>query len=119
MKKNGILATFAISLLTVPLYIYTFKNGLWTFWIIFILDRILSPLLSPKFEQSLESIDLEANSDKEFKVLGRFIILIVLFCIVGVGLMIYVLFTCPKLFIVLMLGELLDKIAEKYILKTK
>lgn len=118
MKKPGILVTFAISLLTVPLYIYTFKNGLWTFWIIFILDRILSPLLSPKFEQSLDSVDLEANSDKEFKVLGRFIILIILFCIIGIGLMIYVLFGYPKLFVVLMLGELLDKVAKKYILNT-
>lgn len=117
MKKAGILTTFAISLLTVPLYIYTFENGLWTFWIIFILDRILSPLLAPKFDKGLQCINVEANSDNEFKVLGKFMILIILFCIISMALMIYVLFKYPKLFIVLILGELLDKIAEKYLLK--
>ncbi|MGL4913263.1 MAG: hypothetical protein ACRC3Y_12625 [Romboutsia sp.] len=117
MKKSGIIATFVISLLTVPLYIYSFENNLWIFWVVFILDRIISPILGPLFDKSLDSVNLEPDTDNQFTALGRFVVIIILLCVVGVGMMIYVLFRSPKLFIILMLGELLDKIANKYIIK--
>lgn len=121
MKKSSLIFTFVISLLMVPLYIYAFKEDLSLFWVLFILDRIISPIIQSKFEKSFDVIfledEFENEENKETSSISRFIILIILFIIIGLGLIIYVLFNYPSLFIVLMLGELLDSIAEKNFVK--
>lgn len=112
MNKKSLIIALIASLLLVPLYIYAFNNDLRLFWIIFALDRIASPLLESKFEKALDSIDLNAKDNGEVVVMDKFLISIVLLVLVGIGMLIYILFKSPTLFVVLVLGELMDYIAQ-------
>ncbi|MGG5460959.1 hypothetical protein [Clostridium sp. B9] len=114
MKKTSIIITFILALATLPIYIYSYKSGAWMiFWSVFILDRIISPIIEPRLEKSLEDTELEA--DDGTITIGRFLILMLLFCIISLGIMGYILFKYPKLFIILILGEVLDQVLRKII----
>lgn len=118
MNKKGLIITLVISLLAVPLYIYAFSNNLTLFWIIFVLDRVLSPLVQAKFEKALDTLILEPEDDGETATMSKFLISIILLILAGIGMLIYVLFESPVLFAVLILGEVLDNIAVKMITKS-
>ncbi|MGL5347510.1 MAG: hypothetical protein ACRDA3_09160 [Peptostreptococcaceae bacterium] len=113
MSKKSLIITLAISLLAVPLYIYSFNNDLRLFWIIFAIDRIASPMLQAKFEKALDTFMLEPEDDSEVVVMGKFLISVVVLILLGIVMLIYVLFKSPTLFAILILGELMDNIAEK------
>lgn len=121
MKKSSLIFTFVISLLIVPLYIYAFNENHSLFWVIFIVDRIISPIIQSKFEKSFDIVfldsELEDEENNESLSISKFLILTIILIIIGLGLIIYVLFKHPTLFIILMLGELMDNIAEKNFIK--
>lgn len=81
----------------------------------------MSPIVQSKFEKSFDTIfsedEFENKESKESLTISKFLILTILFVIIGLGMILYVLFKYPTLFIVLMLGELLDNIAEKNFVK--
>lgn len=112
MSKKSLIITLAVSLLAIPLYIYAFNNDLRLFWIIFAIDRIASPMLQAKFEKGLNTFILDPEDDIEVVVMGRFLISIIVFILIGITMLIYVLFKSPTLFSILILGEMMDNIAE-------
>lgn len=118
MNKSGIKAMFILALLTIPLYIYTYKYGIGLFWVIFILDRIISTILEFKFSKSFDVVSLKTEDDIGGFTVSKFFVMIVLFCIIGIGMILYILFKYPKLFIVLMIGKAIDKVIGKIIKKT-
>lgn len=112
MSKFGIIIIFVVALLTIPLYIYTYKYGMSAFWIIFILDRIVSLILELKFSRNFDISNFKINDGDKFTT-SKFIIMIILLTVVGVGMIIYISFKYPKLFIVLMVGKAIDKVIGK------
>ncbi len=61
MKKStfNIIAACILSILTIILYIYTYKNGLKAIWLVFLFDRILTFISGSKFEKWFDHIDKE------------------------------------------------------------
>ena len=68
---------FILCLLTLPVYIYLYKNSLNGFWILFVVERFTTPFLGKKIEKLLDED--------------------------------------PRLFILIMIGECIDKVLEKII----
>ena len=117
MNKKGLIITLVISLLVVPLYIYAFNNDLTLFWIIFVLDRVISPLVQARFEKAFDNLILEPEDNGKTATMSKFLISIILLVLIGMGMLIYVLFESPMLFIILILGEVMDNIAGKMVIE--
>lgn len=110
--KNKILITipFLVYIILLPLYINTYKNLSNTFWIVFIIERIFSFLYEDKLTDFLDDEEETLNKVKHF---DRYILLgIILFGIIGISALIYIALNYFRLFIILIIGELLDKIFD-------
>lgn len=107
--KNKILITipFVVYIIIFPLYIHTYKNLSDTFWIPFVIERVFSFLYEDKLTNFLDNE--EENLDK-INYFDKYILLgIILFGVTGLSVLIYIAFNYLRLFIILMIGELLDK----------
>lgn len=102
-------STFIICLLILPLYIYLYKHSLNIFWVLFFGERLISPLLEKKLEGLLDTCDEEDTS------MGGLLLFLLIFSIIAIGFLIFILFKYPKLFVLIMIGELIDKIIKKLI----
>lgn len=115
-KLNIFLAMipFLCSIILMPLYIYTFNRALNFFWVVFIMERLISVFYN---DQKLDTLfDTIFKSDSPSKKAGKFYILsLLLFTLIGIGVLIYILFTTPKLFIIIIIGEIIDRIITKII----
>lgn len=110
--KNKILITipFLVYIILLPLYINTYKNLSNTFWIVFIIERIFSFLYEDKLTDFLDDEEETLNKVKHF---DRYILLgIILFGIMGISVLIYIALNYFRLFIILIIGELLDKMFD-------
>ncbi|MBS5985997.1 hypothetical protein [Clostridium sp.] len=106
---------FILCLLTLPVYIYLYKYSLNGFWILFVLERVLTPFLGKKIENLLDE-DLDENLNEEEAIsAGKFTIFLIIFCLATISIFIYILFKYPRLFILIMIGECIDKVLEKII----
>ncbi|MBS5927442.1 MAG: hypothetical protein KIC66_10205 [Clostridium sp.] len=106
---------FILCLLTLPVYIYLYKYSLNGFWILFVLERVLTPFLGKKIENLLDE-DLDENLNEEEAIsAGKFTIFLIIFCLAAISIFIYILFKYPRLFILIMIGECIDKVLEKII----
>ena len=109
MKKIFVILTFTISLLAIPLYIYALKNNVSLLFLVFVLDRIISFTIGYKSKKILDTLDLNEDS----KNASSFLMTLIILCIIAIICVIYVLFKYPKIFILLMLGEVIDNILRK------
>ncbi len=106
---------FILCLLTLPVYIYLYKNSLNGFWILFVVERFMTPLLGKKIENLLDDDLYEDLNEEEARAVGKFTIFLIIFCLVAISIFIYILFKYPRLFILIMIGECIDKVLEKII----
>ena len=116
MRKLGVIFTFIIYLLAIPFYIYAYKNSMSLLFFIFILDRIMTFTVGAKMEKILDTMDLHG---KDKKNASSFLMLILLLCLIGIVAIIYILFKYPKIFILLMVGEVIDNILRKIFKKLR
>lgn len=105
-NKTLIAIPFIIYIIIIPLYIYTYNNSLDRFWIVFIIERIFSFFYEDEFSNILDNAEEISDSDI-YILLGM-----ILFAVLGFSVLIYILFNYFRLFIILMIGELLDKIFD-------
>ena len=106
---------FILCLLTLPVYIYLYKNSLNGFWILFVVERFTTPFLGKKIDKLLDEDLDEDLTEEESIAAGKFTIFLITFCLVAIGIFIYILFKYPRLFILIMIGECIDKVLEKII----
>ena len=97
---------FILCLLTLPVYIYLYKNSLNGFWILFVVERFTTPFLGKKIEKLLDEDLDEDLTEEESIAAGKFTIFLITFCLVA---------KYPRLFILIMIGECIDKVLEKII----
>lgn len=120
-NQSVIWMTMILSLLIMPLYIFSYGLQNWPVLIIlFIFERFATPFTGKSFGDALDQVgdllDQDLNQKEAKKVLALIVTLIG-FVIVMIGMYIYILFTSPLLFTLLMFAELVDKGIEKFILK--
>lgn len=105
-----------IGIVMLFMYIVTFKNKLSViFWSIFIIDRVIAFLFEGKFESCIDSLDSlsnETNADSTMSLSKGTISLIGYGGIGGIVLA-YILFIYTRLFVILMLGEIMDITIKK------
>ena len=110
-----------LSLLIMPLYIFSYSLQNWKILIIlFIFERLATPFTGKSFGDALEQVGDLLNQNlnrKEAKKLLVIIVTLIGFVITMISLYLYILFTAPFLFILLMIAELIDKGIDKFILK--
>lgn len=107
--KNKILITipFVVYIIIFPLYIHTYKNSSDIFWIPFVIERVFSFLYEDKLTNFLDNEEKKIDKINYF---DKYILLgIILFVVMGLSVLIYIAFNYLRLFIILMIGELLDK----------
>ncbi len=83
------------------MYLYTYSQKSYVFWAFFIIDR----LMNLHYEAYIES-SLLTMLDEELK--WPILILTLLFLVLSIGIFLYTPFKYPKLFGILVLGELID-----------
>ena len=115
-KKTSFI--FIICTLILPLYIYLYKISSNWFWIAFFLERIISPFIDKKINVFLDNDSNEDLNTNE-KSLGIFLVFLIIFCIAAILLLIYILIKYPKLFILIIIGECIDKVISKIIINKK
>ena len=81
--------------------LYTYSQKSYVFWAFFVIDR----LMNLHYEAYIES-SLLAMLDEELK--WPILILTLLFLVLSIGIFLYTPFKYPKLFGILVLGELID-----------
>ncbi len=120
-NRRVIWMTMILSLLIMPLYIFSYSLQNWKILIIlFIFERLATPFTGKSFGDALEQVGdlLDQNLNrKEAKKLLVIIVTLIGFVITMISLYLYILFTAPFLFILLMIAELIDKGIDKFILK--
>lgn len=106
-KKNILIGfIFLIYALIVPAYIYTYKSFSPVFWIVFCVERLISILYSKKIQEFLENTE-ETDFERH---LTYFMVFLALITII---IFIYIILNYPKLFILILIGESLDRCFEK------
>ena len=109
LKRYGI---FIASILFFIAYTILYEQELWLYFsILFIAERIFALALQPKLDAILEE-ELEREPDPSDKKDTRFayFLLILLVGLIFAGL--YLLFTMPKLLLILFTGEMIDKLGN-------
>lgn len=105
-----------IGIVMLFMYIFTFKNKLSViFWSIFIIDRVIAFLFEGKFESCIDSLDSlsnETNADSTMS-LSKGTISLIGYGGIGVIVLAYILFIYTRLFVILMLGEIMDITIKK------
>lgn len=109
-NKVLIIIPFIAYIIIFPLYIYTYKNSSNMFWYVFIIERVFSFLYEDKLTELFDKAEenLEDTSNNEIYILFG----IILFSLFGLLVLLYILFNYFKLFIILMIGEFLDKVFD-------
>ncbi len=112
MKKStfSIVVALILSILTIILYIYTYKNGLKLIWLVFLIDRILTFISGSKFEKWFDNIDEELEGSDGSLKMSKFLIFVLIFVLVAIVMLIYILFEYPRLLALIVIGEIIDKI---------
>lgn len=109
-----ILPTLGIIMLLI--YIFAFRNELSViFWSIFIIDRVIAFLFEGKFQGCIDSIDNLSNQLNRDSTISLNKVTILLIGYAGIGLVIltYILFVYTRLFVIIILGEVIDIILKK------
>ena len=108
--------TFLVSIITMFLYIYTYVNNLDAIWIVFVAERILGFVYLDKIDKLLEDINFDDRVDEENskhnKRVFRFLISILVLIIIVMIVFGYIIFNYIKLFALIIIGEMIDKIVS-------
>lgn len=118
-SRRIIWITIILSFLTILLYIFSYNLQKWPILIaLFIFERLAAPFTGNCFGDALEQVGELLDLDlRESKALVASIITLLGFIVVMIAVYLYILFTAPLLFILLMIAELIDKGIEKFSLK--
>lgn len=106
-NKFFIYIPLIVYLVLIPTYVYTYNKSSNIFWVAFIIERAFSYFYTEKITNLLDDIEYESKSE-----LGLIIIILILIFI-GLGLIIYIGFNYPTLFVILIIGEIMDAIFNK------
>lgn len=98
-----VMITYIIILL---MYIFTYSQKSYLLWGFFIVERLLSITYENRIDDYLSNIEVG-----EMK--GVKIAVIVIFSILSVGIFLYTPFKYPKLFVILLIGEVIDFIGKE------
>lgn len=98
-----VMITYAIILL---MYIFTYSQNSYLLWAFFVVERLLSIQYEAELDQYVANIDVETVS-------GIKSVAIILFSIISVGIFIYTPFKYPGLFVILLVGEVIDVLLKK------
>ena len=118
MKQNQliIIMTISLGLLMFPLYIISFnRQQLLFFGTVYLVDRLITACTGGAFSHALTAIEQKVDSGidvKESKKFGNFLLWMIGWIILVVIIYVYILVTNLPLFIMMMSGELMDKLIE-------
>lgn len=116
VEKFPIGTTMLTFILIMVMYIYTYNRGLSSFWIFFIIER----LVAFSYE---EYINIYISNPEMMSNLGnKKNITLLIFSVANILLFTYIFFTSAKLFLILIFGEIIDlalKSVKKIITKRK
>ena len=104
-----VMMTYVIILL---MYIFTYSQKSYLLWGFFIVERLMAIHYDMDIDQYLSNIEDENLSGFKMIVIG-------VFSLLSVGIFIYTPFKYPKLFVILIIGEVIDFIGRKVKKKIK
>lgn len=87
------------------MYLVTYKQGSSLLWGFFIIERLLSFSYEQEIDDYLSAIEVS-------KISGMRMMVIIGFILFAIGIFLYIPFKYPGLFVILMLGEVLDFIIK-------
>ncbi len=112
-----IMTTYSIILL---MYIFTYGRGLKVFWAFFVIERLLGWQYEDEIEGYFFKLDQALERTPEGpKISPARMLSIVLCSILGVGIYLYTPFKYPGLFVILLIGEVIDFLLKRIKRKIK
>ncbi|MBW6409416.1 hypothetical protein [Clostridium weizhouense] len=106
-NKFFIYIPLIVYLILIATYIYAYNKSSNIFWVAFIIERVFSYFYTEKITNLLDNIECENKS--EFGL----IVIVLILIFIGLGLIIYIGFNYPTLFVILIIGEIIDAIFNK------
>lgn len=88
------------------MYVVTYKQGSPLLWGFFIIERMLSFSYEKEVDEYLAAIEVS-------KISGRNIVVTVVFTLFTIGIFLYTAFKYPELFMILIIGEMIDFVVKK------
>lgn len=99
--NKGIIANILTRMLILLMYLVSYSKGTWLFWGFFIMER----LMAFQYDDQLEEYLINVTS-QEVSLFD--IIISIVFIIMSIGIFIIVPFLSPRLFLILIAGEVID-----------
>lgn len=92
--------------LIMVMYIYTYNRQSSALWLFFILERVISYSYDDPMNQYMDSLgDDDHNAKKNLWIMA-------IFSLISIGFFIYIPFKYPGLFMIVILGEIIDLILK-------
>lgn len=105
-KDFPILVVMITYIIILLMYLWTYRQGSKLLWGFFVVERLLSFSYEEEVDNYLTSVEVS-------KLKGISIGAIVIFALLSVGIFIYTPFKYPGLFVILVLGELIDLVVKR------
>ena len=100
-EKFPIVIVMITYIIILMMYLYTYSQKSYVFWAFFVIERLMNMYYQNDIEKSLL---IMTSEDLKWPVL----LLTLLFLLLSLGIFLYTPFKYPKLFGILVLGELMD-----------
>ena len=108
-----VMVTYSIILL---MYIFTYSQGSKLFWAFFIIERLLGWHYEEEIDRYFFKLDQDVEEDN---INSGKMISVIVFSLLGVGIYLYTPFKYPGLFIILIIGEVIDFVMKRIKRKIK
>lgn len=106
-EKDFPVLVFMVTYISILLmYLVTYKQGSPLLWGFFIIERLLSFSYEKEVDEYLASIEVS-------KVSGISIMAIIVFTLLSIGIFLYTPFKYPRLFGILIVGEIMDFLVKE------
>lgn len=100
-RNKGIIANILTRMLILLMYWVSYSKGTWLFWGFFIIERLMAFQYDDQIEEYLINV-----TSQEVSLFDM--IISIAFVIMSIGIFVIVPFQSPKLFLILIVGELID-----------